>query len=181
MIDPDWPAEARGAIGDLDGDGQLDVVLSGEESNHGVSWYRAIWEDGEMGWKSIPIVSERYEGVHSLALADFDSDGDLDLFAAEMHTGRDPDQVSVFENADALGRRWQEHVIAHVGSHNARVADVDGDGAPDIVGKNFQAGAHPLQIALWLNRLRSRLPPSKASAASVSCKLSAFWKSNARK
>lgn len=158
MIDPDWPAEARGAIGDLDGDGQPDVVLSGEESNHGVSWYRAFRADGEMGWKSIPIVSERYEGVHSLALADFDSDGDLDLFAAEMHTGRDPDQVSVFENADALGRRWEEHVIAHVGSHNARVADVDGDGAPDIVGKNFQAGAHPLQIDLWLNRLRSRLP-----------------------
>jgi len=151
VIDNRWPAEARGAVGDLNGDGREDIVLSGEESKAGVAWYEAPANPVSDGWLRHDVIREGYEGLHSLALADFDRDGDLDVFTAEMHHGDNPDKVAVFENLDQRGGLWGEHLIDTTGSHNARLADIDGDGYPDIVGKNYEAGEIPLRIDLWKN------------------------------
>jgi hypothetical protein len=152
-VDPGWPAEARGAVGDLDGDGRMEVVLSGEEGRAGLAWFDPPKDPRSGPWRRHPIPGD-YQGVHSLALADFDGDGDLDLFAGEMHTGPDPDKVVVLENT---GSGWREHLLASTGTHNAKVADLDGDGRPDVVGKNFQAGAQPLQVEIWWNACRPLL------------------------
>jgi hypothetical protein len=157
VIDADWPSEARGAVGDLDGDLRPDVVLSGEESERGIAWYPGPPDPRAGPWTRRPIVSRGYEGVHSLAVSDFDRDGDLDVFAAEMHHGKDPDKIAVFENVRADSNRWTEHVIGLTGSHNARVGDLDGDGWPDIAGKNYEAGAEPLRVEAWLNRIPGAL------------------------
>lgn len=156
-IDSQWPAEARGAVGDVDLDGRPDVVLSGEESSHGVAWYSSPPDPAEGQWSKNIITDSGYQGVHSLALADFDGDGDLDVFAAEMHKGKDPDKIAVFENADIESNVWIEHVIDDCGSHNAKVGDLDGDGRPDIVGKNYEAGAIPLRVDIWWNRVSPTL------------------------
>jgi len=161
IIDSAWPAEARGAVGDLDGDGRLEIVLSAEESDEGIAWYAAP-DDVRLGeWTGNSIVDRKFEGIHSLALADFDQDGDLDVFAAEMHHGADPDKVAVFENVQIKTNKWVEHIIATSGSHNATVADIDGDGLPDIVGKNYQAGEFPLRVDLWMNKIVRVLPMTK--------------------
>jgi hypothetical protein len=153
VIDSDWSSEARGAVGDVDGDGKLDIVLSGEENKMGIAWYQAPSNVKADKWIKNEVVSSGYAGVHSLALSDFDQDGDLDIFAAEMHHGANPDKVTIFENIDMASNTWREHIIATSGSHNAKVGDLNGDGYPDIVGKNYQAEEFPLRVELWVNKL----------------------------
>lgn len=167
-IDPAWPQEARGIVTDLDGDGLPDIVLSDEEGGKGESWFKRgkgiSWykgpadpKTGDWGKK---IVVNNYSGVHSLQVGDFNRDGKPDIFAAEMHThGRH--RVSIFESIDISKNLWAEHVIADTGSHKAKIGDLDGDGYPDIVGKNFEASSRSaLRIDLWRNKIgeRSILP-----------------------
>lgn len=156
-IDSDWPKEAQGIVADLDGDGRPDVVLSGEESGAGVAWYRAPVNPKTGIWTKNVVVSSGYQGVHSLQLADFDADGDLDVFAAEMHQGNDPDKVAIFENVDISSNTWTEHIIATTGSHKAKVGDLDGDGDLDIVGKNWNNDQYPLRVEMWKNNVTPKL------------------------
>jgi len=58
-------------------------------------------------------------------------------------------RVTIFENADGKGGKWIERIIATTGSHNALVADINGDGMPDIVGCNFAEADNPLEV--WYN------------------------------
>ncbi|MHC4632054.1 MAG: FG-GAP repeat domain-containing protein [Planctomycetota bacterium] len=145
-IDSNWPDECKIAIGDLDKDGFLDVVLTGEESPDGVAWYKNPGADVTETWKKHLVVSG-WEGLHSCQLADFDKDGDLDIFTAQMH-GRPGQRVAILENKDISTNEWKPHILSTVGSHNAKVADIDGDGDLDIVGKNYDQDKRP---RLWVN------------------------------
>lgn len=150
-VDSGWDVEARGAVADLNSDGLPDVVLSDEEGTHGVAWYEGPTDPTGGAWVK-HVVHPSYEGVHSLELADFNRDGRLDIFAAEMHN-RGQARVTVFECVDIASNLWEERVIGGTGSHNAKVGDIDGDGWPDVAGKNFKAGTLPMRVDLWLNRV----------------------------
>ncbi|MFH1069714.1 MAG: VCBS repeat-containing protein [Candidatus Glassbacteria bacterium] len=138
-------------VADVDRDGRLDVLLSqSEKPGYPVSLYRA--EDPAAGpWRE-QVVAEGLDYVHNLQAADFDLDGDLDLFAGEMTKGDDPDQVVVFLN-DGTSLSWRKIVLAATGCYSGIVGDVDTDGDMDILGlHNFDHG--PLE--LWINRTRSQ-------------------------
>jgi len=155
-IDADWPDECKIAVGDLDKDGRLDVVLTGEESQHGVAWYKNPGAGAKGTWAKHLVVSN-WEGLHSCQLADFDSDGDLDIFTAQMH-GRAGQRVAILENVEIQTNNWQQHIISSVGSHNARVGDIDGDGDPDIAGKNYEGDKRP---RIWINEINKESAPAK--------------------
>lgn len=146
VIDPYWPNECRIAVGDLDKDGRLDIVLTGQESSHGLAWYSSQPRNPRAAWTKRSILAG-WQGLHSCQLADFDRDGDLDIFIAQMHD-RQSQRVAIVENVDARSNQWQVHVISNAGSHNARVADLDGNGTPDIAGTNFEGDVRP---RIWLN------------------------------
>ncbi len=93
------------------------------------------------------VVAEPVECVvHGIQAADIDGDGRPDIVYAEMHQGKDPDEVGVYFNR---GGKWEKQVIATTGSHDIQVADLDGDGDPDLFGANWSGDFTPIQI--WIN------------------------------
>lgn len=73
------PAVKNGsiALGDLDNDGDLDLVLTGEDS--GSQKYFLIFTNNSFGYFVTNISINPSVNYSSIALADFDNDGDLDL------------------------------------------------------------------------------------------------------
>jgi hypothetical protein len=138
-----WGLSSRAWIIDLDRDGDNDIVVMGSDQKESdAGWLEN--RDGEFRFHALPITAEpRGRGsFHSLAVADFDGDGDPDIATAEQEDpsilppGATP-RFFLWINLDGKGRRWQEHVIldAKTGGHDLKSGDIDGDGDIDIASK----------------------------------------------
>jgi len=118
------------AFGDVDGDGDLDVIVANEFRPNIL-----LLNDGNArftdGSARLPRDNRDSEDV---GLADFDGDGDLDVVVVS-----EDDQVNELYFNDGTGRFSDEGVRLPVTgtSNGVLVADVSGDGAPDIlIGNN---------------------------------------------
>lgn len=142
--------DAKVETADINGDGRIDIVLTPAElagQVYRVSWFEAP-ADPRGKWPE-HVIADGVEAVlHSLAVADMDRDGTMDVVTAEMHQGKDPDEVIVYRNAGS-GRAWRKQVISTAGSHDVAAADLDGDGRIDLVGANHGGSVQPLE--LWMN------------------------------
>jgi hypothetical protein len=137
-----YPFATRCVIVDIDRDGHNDLVMTENEIRAGkIAWLRNA--DGR-GTKWDVHELKAGDGAargayHSLAVADFDKDGDVDVFTVEMEhiVGDRQPRWFIWENVDGKGSNFVERVIldAHLGGHEAVVADVDGDGDLDICSK----------------------------------------------
>jgi hypothetical protein len=131
-------------ICDLDGDGDLDIVEAEADTADG----RVFWFENLGKGKSFKchLISANRTGqdFHSLAVADFDNDGDLDVFSGGGPlTEKPPHKWFIWENADGKAGVWKEHLIfSGKECHEARAADVDGDGDVDICAKPWDGDEH---------------------------------------
>ena len=138
----EWPEVAFGkathsgiAAGDLDGDGDIDVVRS-------TVWYENVDGKGRR-WAERPLSDEVSIDTRN-ALADLDGDGDLDV-ASSDHDGAD---VHWIENLDGRGGSWRTRRIGRGKNklHSILVADLDNDGDADVY-----AGETEGKAFLWEN------------------------------
>jgi hypothetical protein len=140
----DWDPETRIAVGDVDGDGAAEVVIT--ESELAANARLAVLSRTNEGSWSAEVLIGRDEdrrAMHTLELVDLDGDGQVEILTAEMENDK-TDGVNVtprwwcFQYVDG---EWQRETLfdENLGTHCARVLDVDGDGRPDIVGKVWRA------------------------------------------
>ena len=139
----DFPALATCsaiAIGDMDGDGKLDLVVAGNSASQAISVYRNTATAGSITTNSFaPRVDFAAPGwVGYLALADLDGDGKPDIALVTQISS----VFSIFKNISVPGSFTPASLAGRVdyasgnNPNGVAIADLDGDGRPDVVFAN---------------------------------------------
>ncbi|HWR52788.1 MAG TPA: VCBS repeat-containing protein [Bryobacteraceae bacterium] len=105
------------------------------------------WVKGR--WTARRIL-DAVDNGHSLSLVDFNGDGHIDIFCAEMRlSGGNPDSKTWLLFGDGKGGFKETVVATGFDNHESKIADLDGDGDLDIFGKPYNYETPNLNI--WLN------------------------------
>lgn len=136
----------RAAVGQLKPGGRPEVVFVPGDEVGRLKWYE--WNGN--AWVGRDLLGADVDRGHSLELADLNADGHLDIFCAEMRlNGGNPDAKAWIFYGDGQGGFTKTEQAASYGNHESRVADLDGDGDLDILGKPYNWETPRLDI--WLN------------------------------
>jgi len=121
---------ANVSIGDLDGDGDLDLVLA--KGRHTPLLDRVLLNDGRGGFVASDL-GPTADRTYTAALADVDGDGDLDA----LTSNDTPDKKLVYVNNGkgefTVAGTWG---VPEWSTRNAAVADLNGDSKIDVIAAN---------------------------------------------
>ncbi|WP_324672122.1 FG-GAP-like repeat-containing protein [Hymenobacter sp. GOD-10R] len=122
-------APADVAVGDIDGDGDLDLLTT-SPSARAVSVRLNNGSGSFSGTQEVSIGSQPY----GLTLGDVDSDGDLDLLtlASNLSSSTETLIVRLNNGASTFGA-GSEVAVGGLGSRSIALADIDGDGDLDAL------------------------------------------------
>jgi hypothetical protein len=131
-------------IGDLDGDGQPELVVCSYKSNSGQANGRILVFDLAtltLRGMSAPVVgSFGSEGVKDFKLRDLEGDGRMEIVLASDRTYNGVIEIYEFSAANVFNLKWT-NATRPVGSpfEFVDVVDLDGNGTPEIIAGNSVA------------------------------------------
>lgn len=139
-------------VRDLNRDGRADIIR-GNGHDYGLYWLEQLEpQAGKTLWRE-HVIDQSYSQPHALAWADLDGDGAGELITGKRvraHSGGDPGAAEMpclyYYKWDPATNRFDRFTIeeGHVGTGlQIRVADLNGDGRPDIITPG-KSGTHIL-------------------------------------
>ncbi|MBN2147855.1 MAG: VCBS repeat-containing protein [Anaerolineales bacterium] len=140
-----FPSPQSAHIGDMDRDGDVDVIVS--RNAEGQAPVDLVWfeNDASDTW-TMHTIADQFFSADGVFATDLDQDGDLDVVAVL------PSETQMalrwLENTAGDGSTWVARDLAlPFYGRNLTAADIDGDGAIDILGANHDLD----QLLLWRN------------------------------
>jgi hypothetical protein len=132
------------------------VVIAPGDGVGPLRWYECVGNpERTADWVGHDLLGRDMIHGHSLQVADIDGDGHLDIFAAEMakwtesaKTPDNPQATAWILYGDGQGHFRKTVFATGIGFHEARVADLDGDGRMDILDKPYNWETP--RIDVWL-------------------------------
>jgi hypothetical protein len=127
-----WPPTVDGPssvyAADLNGDGYNDV-LSASSFDDKIAWYSSA--DASVNQR---VISTQADYANTVRSADLDGDGDMDVISASSND----DKIAWYENRGGNVNFSAQRIISTTADavESIEVADVDGDGALDVVATN---------------------------------------------
>lgn len=139
--------EARAAVGDFNKDGAADIVLT-EGERHPARM--AIFAGPD--YRAVDLETE-LSRPHSLGVADMNQDGLDDIMVGEMGPPNSPEAARIFIYLGKGDGTFDKRLASSgTSTHETKVADLNGDGKPDIVGKPYTKEQMP--VDLWVNEVK---------------------------
>jgi hypothetical protein len=134
---PGWPKtvssyalEGAPAFGDIDGDGQSEIVVT----NHGLTSGGYIYAFKKDGTPLTGFPINHGYSTRTPVLADLNNDNILEIIV----NLRTPSSVYVYKGDATIYPGWPKS-INHVPASSAAVGDITGDGVPEIVAESYSA------------------------------------------
>lgn len=137
----------RAAAAQLIPGGRPELVFVPGDAVGPLVWYQ--WDSSQ--WVAHELVAAANHG-HSLQIDDVNKDGHLDIFNAEMRLNGNNDTAKMrLFLGDSTGSFTETEISSGYGNHESRLADLDGDGYLDILGKPYNWDTP--RVDIWLNDL----------------------------
>ena len=143
------------AIGDLDGDGQPELVVCSTFSDATYSSGRIlVFDVATLALRAIsaPVADNfAWTGVHDLKLRDLNHDGRMEIVIGADILYDGVIEVYSFDTSNAFTRTWTNTTRPSGSPFNkVEVADLDGNGTPEIIGGNSVAHTGSPGVYLYI-------------------------------
>ncbi|HWH71366.1 MAG TPA: VCBS repeat-containing protein [Candidatus Sulfotelmatobacter sp.] len=133
------------------------IVMSPGDGSGPVRWYECTANpEDPQAWVGHDLLDRPVVHGHSLQLGDINRDGHLDIFLAEMakwsENKPEPDRPKATAwifYGDGQGHFTKSELAIGHGWHEARLADLDGDGDLDLLNKPYTWDTP--RVDVWLN------------------------------
>lgn len=139
--------DAKGMdVGDIDGDGDLDVAANGYWIQNPGGNLEETWEVYVIDEKWHNQAGDWSKNATKTTCYDFDQDGRAEVLTS--HSERAGYPISLYRSDDPVSGAWQEQILMEEvpACHTLQVSDIDLDGDVDIVTGINKARAQDLEV-----------------------------------
>jgi len=127
-----YPLEGAPAFGDIDGDGQGEIVVS----NHGATSGGNIYAFHKNGTNVTGFPINHGYSSRTPVLADLDNNGNLEIIVNKRLTSAG--EVWIYKGDGTVYPGWPKS-INHVPASSSAVGDITGDGFPEIISESYSS------------------------------------------